>query len=146
MKIRKYILIFALCAGIIITQTGCRSEEPVSENQFCLNTICTIAIYHMDKSEAEEALQSAFNACREYESLMSRTVEGSDIYNLNRAKGKPVKVHDPTLEVIKKGIEYGRLSDGMFDITIGAVSELWDFNGENPKFLTGNHWKKPGKQ
>ena len=133
MKIRKYILILALWAGIIITQTGCGSQEPVSENQFCLDTICTITVYHMDKEEAQAAIDAAFAACRQYENLMSKTIEGSDIYKLNKAKGKPVRVHDATLEVIKKGIQYGDLSDGMFDITVGALSELWNFNGENPK-------------
>ena len=37
-----------------------------------------------------------------------------------------------TLKVVKAGVKYGELSDGDFDITIGSVSGLWDFQSENP--------------
>lgn len=133
MKLTKKILMLVLCMVFIIPQTGCGSEEPVSENQFCLDTICTITVYDMEKEAAQAAISRAFALCEEYESVLSKTIEGSDIYRLNHAQGKPVEVQDETLEVIKKGIRYGQLSDGMFDITIGAVSELWDFSGEDPK-------------
>ena len=32
------------------------------------------------------------------------------------------------IELIKKGIEYGDTSDGRFDITIGKLSDLWNFS------------------
>lgn len=133
MKFIKKITLMLLCAGLIISQTGCGSEEPVSENQFLLDTICTITVDGMKKDEAEQVIARAFETCRDYENMLSKTVEGSDIYKLNHAGGKAVAVRDETLALLKKGIAYGRLSEGRFDITIGAVSELWDFSGENPK-------------
>ncbi len=39
----------------------------------------------------------------------------------------PVDVSSDTATLIKKGIYYGDLSNGSFDITIGSVSQLWDF-------------------
>ena len=36
-----------------------------------------------------------------------------------------VTVSDDTLELIKKGIEYGDTSDGRFDITIGKLSDFF---------------------
>ena len=54
-------------------------------------------------------------------------VEGSDIYNINHAQGMTVDVSSDTATLIKKGIYYGDLSNGSFDITIGSVSQLWDF-------------------
>lgn len=133
MKSIKKIILLLLCAVFIIPQTGCGSEEPVSENAFCLDTICTITIYGLKEKEAGERIQEAFQLCRDYEKMMSKTVEGSDVYKINHSGGKPVTVQDETLAVIKKGIQYGELSQGKFDITIGAVSDLWDFSGENPK-------------
>lgn len=131
MKLMKKILCLVLCTIFIIPQTGCGSDEPVSENEFCLDTICTITVYDMKEKDASAAISNAFSLCRKYENMLSKTVEESDVAKLNRAQGKPVKVQDETLEVIKKGIEYGRLSKGMFDITIGAVSELWNFKDKN---------------
>ena len=37
-----------------------------------------------------------------------------------------------TAELIEKGLEYSRLSDGAFDITIEPLSRLWDFSGSDP--------------
>ena len=49
---------------------------------------------------------------------------------------------DPrTIEVIKKGIEYGELSDGKFDITIGQVTDLWDFHAEEPELPSASKIK-----
>lgn len=131
MRLKTILFFLALCAGIIITQTGCKNQEPVEQTEFLLNTACTITVYDMKETEAQEAIQAGFDCCREYENLLSKTVEGSDIYKLNHAKGQAVEVSDPTLEVIKRGIWYGDLSEGMFDITIGAVSNLWDFTDVN---------------
>lgn len=133
MKYKKIFFMIALCAAIIITQTGCGSEEPVSENQFLLNTVCTITVYDMKKAEAQEAIDKAFETCKKYENMLSKTVKDSDVYKINHAGGKPVQVRSETLAVIKKGISFGKLSGGMFDITIGAVSDLWDFTGDHPK-------------
>lgn len=127
MRLKKWMLMLVLCAGIIITYTGCGSEPPVSENQFCLDTICTVTVYNEKQEDAQKALEAAFACCRKYEDMLSKTVKGSDIYKINHAQGKAVTVCDETLQLIKKGIRYGRLSEGKFDITIGAVSDLWDF-------------------
>ena len=35
-------------------------------------------------------------------------------------------MHEETAELIKKGLYYGDLSNGKFDITIGKLSDLWD--------------------
>ena len=44
-----------------------------------------------------------------------------------------MEVSKDTLKVIEQGIEMGDLSGGMFDITIGKVSSLWNFTGDDPK-------------
>jgi len=63
--------------------------------------------------------------------LVSRTVKSSDISMVNHANGQPVEVSDTTIELLKKGIKFGELTDGAFDITIAPLSELWDFKN-NP--------------
>ena len=118
---------------IIITQTGCGEKDPVSKSEFCLDTTCDIKIYDMSSGEANEILNGAFDEIDKYENLMSKTIEGSDIYKINHAGGRAVEVSEDTLNVIELGIEMGDISGGMFDITIGKVSSLWNFNGDDPK-------------
>ena len=69
--------------------------------------------------------------CKKYDTMFSMYVEGSDIYNINHAGGAPVSVSQDTATLIQKGIYYSGLSNGSFDIMIGAVSQLWDFTSGN---------------
>ncbi len=150
---KKIFILFILILILIIPQLGCDSQSNnntgIEKTSFHFDTICKITIYSMegleDKSEEqqkEEALAlitDAFKLCDRYEGILSTTRKGSDIYNINNAEGQPVKVSDETVEVIEKGIEYGQISDGNFDITIGAASRLWDFH------QTDDEGEKTGK-
>lgn len=135
-KYYSIILTTLLIVLIIITQTGCGKVEPVTKTSYYLDTVCDITIYNMeDMSEvrAKEAIDKGFKVCSKYENLLSKTKKGSDIYKVNHSKGKAVKVDDETIKVVNKGIQYGDLSKGRFDITIGKVTDLWDFHSEKPK-------------
>ena len=108
---------------------GCAGEqaiEPLSDTRLMLDTFCSITIYDV---KDRVAMGQAFELCAEYESLLSITLEGSDIWRINHAGGEPVVVEPQTLKVIEAGLRYGELSGGRFDITIGALSRLWDFGG-----------------
>lgn len=130
--LKKLIIVIALCMVLIIPQTGCGAKEPVSDEFFCLDTVCTITVYGESQGKAQKIIEEAFDLCEEYENMFSKTVKGSDVDKINTAGGQPVEVSDDTLAVIQKGIEFGQLSGGKFDITIGAVSELWDFDAADP--------------
>ena len=135
----KLSLIFVIIATVIITQTACKNTkdvEPVSKEGFYLDTVCKISIYDMDgdldKEKAEAAINKAYKRCRELENTLSNTIESSEVSQINSAGGKWVTVGKDTLKVVKAGVKYGELSEGDFDITIGSVSGLWDFQAENP--------------
>jgi thiamine biosynthesis lipoprotein len=95
-----------------------------------LNTICTISLY--DKQD-EETLRQAFDVITHYENLFSTTITGSDIYNINHANGAPVAVNADTIDVINESIRYSEESGGLFDITVGKLTALWNIEGDNPK-------------
>jgi len=135
-KILSLALIVSLTATMIITQTGCEKKvDPVTKTSYYFDTVCQITIYDMDgmsEETAGTAISKAFKLCSTYENLLSKTKEGTDIYKINHAGGQPVKCDPRTIEVIKKGIYYGDLSGGKFDITIGKVTDLWNFEAADP--------------
>ena len=109
---------------------GCPLEqqsEPISDMRFMLSTVCTITLYD---TQDRAILSEAFELCAYYESLFSISETGSDIWRINQAGGVPVEVSVHTLEIIKTALVFCELSDGMFDITIGRLSWLWDFTGQ----------------
>lgn len=133
-KLKLTIVTIVLVIFLIITQTGCKEIEPVNKSNFALDTICNITIYDMEgmsEEKARDTIDGAYDLVRKYENKLSKTIEKSDIYQVN--KNGSAKVDRDTLEVLKKGIYFGELSDGKFDITIGKVTDLWDFHGETPK-------------
>ena len=67
--------------------------------------------------------------------MLSATIETSEISKINNADGEPVSVSDDTAELIEKGIEYGEISGGLFDITIAPASGLWNFTDNEDKTL-----------
>ena len=129
---------------MIITQTACSSDtEPVTGENYLLDTVCEIDIYEIENDDgesaaasgeedkAQDAITAAYKLCSELEQKLSRTIETSEISAVNNAGGEWVSVSDDTLELIKRGLYYSELSGGEFDITIGGVSDLWDFHSED---------------
>lgn len=98
-------------------------SEPLQETAFLFDTVITLTAY-CDKN----LMQRALDRCRYFENRLSRTLEGSDVWNVNHASGRPVDVAPETADAINQALAYCRQSEGLFDITIGAVSSLWDFS------------------
>ena len=134
-KFSRFFAVMLFTVTLIITQTGCGGVEKIEKTSYYMDTICTITIYDMeDMSEdnANQAIDSAFSLCADLEALISATVESSDVYKINEADGAPVVCDTATVELLQMGIDYGDLSDGKLDITLGQVTDLWDFHGDNP--------------
>ena len=105
---------------------GCgASKEPISKSGFYFNTVITVTLYD---GGSEELLDECFALASQYEGYFSATIPDSDIAKINAAGGTPVTVHDETVELLQMGVDYGALSDAAFDITIGALSNLWDIS------------------
>ena len=125
----KEIALFLLILSLLTGFAGCadkRSAEPLSETRLLLDTYCTITVYG---SKDLSLLSEAMKLCEDYEALFGISVQDSDVWRINHAGGKPVAAAPQTIEVIKAGLEFGSLSGGMFDITIGRLSTLWNFSG-----------------
>ena len=108
-------------ALVLLLLCGCTAQEN-KDTRFLLDTVVTLTA-----ACDSETLDGAFLLCEEYENLLSRTIAGSDVHTLNNSSGF-VEVNEATKEIIENSIHYGSLSNGKFDITIYAVSSLWDFN------------------
>ena len=101
------------------------SGESISKSGFYFNTVITVTLYG---TKDESLLDDCFSLADTYENYFSNTIEDSDVSKINAADGAPVTVHEETAELIKKGLYYGDLSNGKFDITIGKLSDLWDIS------------------
>ena len=69
-------------------------------------------------------IESAINR---FERLFSHTLPSSELYRVNTAAGKPVRVDSELATLIAASLEYCELTSGLFDITMGPVVRLWNF-------------------
>lgn len=97
--------------------------EPVKASTFAFNTLVNITAYGVEQNVVSECVK----ACATYEDLFSARKEGTDVARINEASGEPVEVSADTADLLASALEYGRQTDGAFDVTIGSVSLLWDF-------------------
>ena len=122
-KWRAFALALILAGALNLT--GCASAQPKKQTVigFYLDTVITLTAYVDDASLLNDALLE----CGRYEQLLSRTVEGSDVWRVNHANGEPVEVSRETVEILETARQVSALSGGMFDVTIAPVSTMWDF-------------------
>lgn len=125
---------FFLCI-LTLSCCGCAKKAlPISKTGFYFDTVITITLYENEKVRAKDCdalLDSCFSLCETYEAMLSRTKEGSDIWRINHAGTAPTRVHSETIFLLEKALRCGRATDGMLDITIAPVTDLWDFSSEH---------------
>lgn len=66
--------------------------------------------------------------CERYENLFSRTIPTSDVSRINGARGKVVAVAAETAQLVARALTYCEKSGGVFDVTAGCLTRLWDFH------------------
>ena len=82
------VILAALMLTLIPTVCLAAGTDKKSVSGFYLDTIITLTAYVDDESVLKDALKE----CGRYEQLLSRTREGSDVWRINHAEGKPVTV------------------------------------------------------
>lgn len=132
-RIRSYcivfIVLFLIAVAYLYQSSSKGNKTPITDTQFALNTAVTITLYD---TQDTSILDGAFNLCRQYENVFSRTLEGSELYQLNHSDKKTFTLSAELASLISTGLTYSSLSNGAFDISIAPISQLWDFTSDNP--------------
>ncbi|MBN1647327.1 MAG: FAD:protein FMN transferase [Spirochaetales bacterium] len=127
MKLRKTLPLFPVLFFLFYSCPA--GEVLIEDTRLVLGTWCSVRIWG-DGNRTR--LENSFAILEDIENLMSPSLEGSDIYKLRQNAGTaPIKVHEDTMNVVLKGIEYYTLSEGYLDISIGPLVSLWNINSED---------------
>src|SRR5208283_1641251 len=106
------------------------------ETRVSLYTIVTITVYSESEQKAKSAIDATYTELNRLGRLLNFYSEDSEVSMINRFSGvKPVKVSADTLDVIDRALYISRSTDGAFDVTIGPIVKLWDFDN---KILPGD--------
>ncbi len=85
-----------------------------------------IVVYAPDQTTAENGCTAAFARMAELDTMMSDYRKTSELMRLcDKAGGPPVKVSPELFLVLNRAQEVSQLTDGLFDVTIGPLVQLW---------------------
>jgi thiamine biosynthesis lipoprotein len=110
--------------------------EPVPlsvQTRELMATQVTVGLVGVAGAEADRALDAAFGAFERVEEAMNEWRPGSPLDRINRGAGGPEPVPAPAdlCEVLRTGIEGARRTEGLFDPTWAALSDLWTFDASH---------------
>lgn len=115
-------------------------NNPLTRTEALLHTVVSIQIYHPDQ---EAIMDEVFEYLTEMEELFTTNLEGSDVYKINQAAGKSaVKVRPETFIVIERAKKIAEESKGLFDISIGALTNLWQIGSEEARVPSDDEIKQ----
>jgi len=108
----------------------------IKVSKYLMGTIVDATLIHSDVEEGRADLVQAFQEMERVEALLSMHRETSDIALVNRNAGvRPVTVHPETLAILSRAKTYADRLDGLFDVTVGTVTELWGFSDDQEPHL-----------
>ena len=92
----------------------------------------SLVLFGPDRAGLEAAATAAFAEAHRLDRLLSNYLAESEWSAMNRAAASgPVRVTPELFALLSDCLEYSRLSDGAFDITVGPLIKVWGFyNGE----------------
>lgn len=106
-----------------------------TQNEFySMGTLISQKVYGRN---AVAALNASENEIERLNNKLSRFIDNSEISMINKYAGlMPVKVSEETFKLIESSTRYSEISEGHFDITIGAIIKVWDKFKTEKKNLT----------
>lgn len=134
MNEKKWLAIISLVVVLFIgfgLMNKNNKSELIDKTNYIMGTVITLNMYD---DVDEEIFKGAFDVIRKIEKKMSLQIEDSELNKLNNSGfDTPVELSDETQYVIEKGIDYSKVSDGYFDISIGPIVKLWGIGTEQAK-------------
>jgi thiamine biosynthesis lipoprotein len=130
-KVFTTLLVVLLVILAIVRLGRLREKAPASchQSRIMMDTVVSIRAYRGDAERIDGAIAAAFKEMARLDDLLSAWKPESDISRINHQAGKgEVSVDPRTWEAVNQIQALAELTHGAFDITIGAVTKLWDFS------------------
>lgn len=101
----------------------------VARSGLAMGSSLTLMAWTADDDTTNRAFDAVFVEFDRLDALMSVWRPGSDVVRVNAAAGvSPVAVSRETLEVLTTAVQISEWTSGKFDVTFGALSDVWKFD------------------
>ncbi len=120
----------AIILGIILADF-IKSRSEYQDTAIAMGTVINIRLFGSNGESTSELIKTDINETEK--ALLSWREENSDINRINASSGEAVSVSKETAAILEKALDVSGKCGGVFDITVGNVTKLWDFGGENQR-------------
>jgi thiamine biosynthesis lipoprotein len=98
----------------------------IEESADAMGSTFSIVLYGDDQSCVEEAVKAAFGEVERVESILSIYRPDSEWNRVNRcAAQEAVRVSPEAFSLLARCLDYSRLSEGAFDVSVGPLLRAW---------------------
>lgn len=124
----KRVLCILMTALLLLPLTACGRAKEVGCDIFAMDTYMSLAAYG---DGADAALTECCQTINRLEELLSRTREGSDVWNINH--GLHTAPDPATVQLLQAAAMLAEETDGAFDMTVAPIVELWGISSDTPR-------------
>jgi FAD:protein FMN transferase len=113
--------------------SACRGSSAdahrIEDTRLTMGSNVTLVAWASDEAATRAAFDAVFKEFDRLDGLLSVWKPGSDVSRINAAAGLgKVPVAPETMEVIETAVDVGERTGGTFDITFGALADVWKFD------------------
>jgi thiamine biosynthesis lipoprotein len=118
-----------LVSANLIFLAGAISAETIPavyKKRYAMGTLYEVVVYDRSVERASAAIDKALDEVVRLDEVMSNFKPESDLSRMNRsAHFHAVQIRSDLYKVIEASLNYSRLSEGAFDVSVGPVVDLW---------------------
>ena len=123
-------LIVLVLAGLIYLRQP-QTDGQVSRTALIMGTVVDIRAYGEDNKQLEQAVTAAFEEMSRVEQLFSSHIAESEISRLSAAT-ESLSLSPEVIRLLQMGQQIGADTSGAFNMSLGALKDLWQIEGEEP--------------
>lgn len=125
---RVAVIVLCLSLGTVayLFVAGKKRVKADSGYQLVMGTFARVVAVAKDAATGAQCVEAGLAEIRKVNELMSDYSDDSEISRVNReAAQRAVQVSESTFEVLQKSVEFSKLTDGAFDITVGPLVDVF---------------------
>ena len=120
--------------AFFIAATACAREETIAphaveQSHLTMGSLLEVSAWTTDDTGTLATFEHVFREFDRLDAMLTVWKSDSDVMRINAAAGKePVKVGRDTIEVLSIAHQVSADTGGKFDITFGALADIWKFD------------------
>lgn len=134
-------IFFHIALLVLITHISSLAQEKqdttkqlfeLSATKNLLGTVIEAKMLYDSVEKGKKILYLAFKEIARIDEEYSLQRENSRLNYVNRFASKaPVKISEEFFSLLERAIQYSKKYDGLFDVTVGPLTQLWGFSSDS---------------